>query len=56
MTTEQLLEQLNIWMVQSEQNAEAFRTAGMVSAETTSLALSQAYWNVIQLIEVNNEK
>lgn len=53
MTIEKLLEQINIWMVQSEENAEAFRAAGMVSAEISSMAMAQAYWNVKQLIEVN---
>ena len=55
MTIEQILNQLDAWMVQSEENAEVFRNAGMVSAEINSMALAQAYWNVKQFIEVNTE-
>lgn len=55
MNIEQLLIHINKWIEQSEENAEIFRKEGLTSAEITSVAMAQAYWNVKQLIEVNNQ-
>ena len=45
--------QLDKWIEQCEEQAEIFRQNKMDTAEISSQAMAQAYWNVKQLIEVN---
>jgi hypothetical protein len=45
--------QLDKWIEQCEEQAEVFRLNKMDTAEISSQAMAQAYWNVKQLIEVN---
>lgn len=45
--------QLDKWIEQCEEQAEIFRQNKMETAEISSQAMAQAYWNVKQLIDVN---
>lgn len=45
--------QLDKWIEQCEEQAEIFRQNKMDTAEISSQAMAQAYWNVKQLIDVN---
>ena len=45
--------QLDKWIESCEEQAEIFRENNMATAEISSQAMAQAYWNVKQLIEVN---
>lgn len=50
---EKILKQLNIWIQQCEEHAEIFNKNKMDTAEISSQAMEQAYWNAKQLIDVN---
>lgn len=45
--------QLDKWIEQCEKQAEIFGQNKMDSAEISSQAMAQAYWNVKQLIDTN---
>lgn len=48
-----VITQLDKWIEQCEEQAEIFRQNKMDTAEISSQAMAQAYWNVKQLIDVN---
>jgi len=48
-----VITQLDKWIEQCEEQAEIFRQNKMETAEISSQAMAQAYWNVKQLIDVN---
>ena len=48
-----VLSQIDKWIEISDQQAEAFSSIGMPTLSASSTAMSQAYWNVRQLIIVN---
>jgi len=53
--TNNVLNQLDNWIEQCEEQANVFRDNKMETAEISSQAMAQAYWNVKQFIQVNNK-
>ncbi len=49
-----LNERLDQWIEGCEKQAEIFGLNGMETAQISSDAMAQAYWNVKQFIDVNN--
>ena len=50
-----LLNQLDKWIKDCENQAEIFRENKMDMAEISSQAMGQAYWNVKQFIDLNTK-
>ena len=50
-----LSNQLNKWINDCETQAEIFKNSKMDTAELTSEAMEQAYWNIKQFIDVNKQ-
>ncbi len=54
MENSKIIEQLDAWISQCEIQAQIFADNNMKTAEISSNAMAQAYWNVKQLIDVNS--
>ena len=52
--TNAVIVQLNKWIEQCEYEVEIFRKNKMTTSEISSQAMAQAYWNVKQFIQIND--
>lgn len=51
-----IITQLDHWMKGCEEQVDAFDKVNMLTSKISSQAMSQAYWNVKQFIDVNLDK
>lgn len=54
MNKELLIKQLDKWIDDCEKQSKIFEEYNFETSKISSEAMAQAYWNVKQLLEVNN--